>query len=293
MNMKNDRNHFSEVSVNKLPSYKKRRRAGLIAFSPVFKERTKVVRSELGIPQDGFPMDESLYPEEAKGFYPKAAIKWYEDHIKQTIGRQSKDLPHYYWHFPKELAELIENFAYSSQPCKAGFHPEVPLDRRAMDLAHEFGLPEDVVNEIKRRILVEESGSFALSSALQLIFIPVNEQEEGIKFLALVAGIDGDTTQKDWLDVWRQVRRLMRMSDVETASTKREEEKILLRDLTWWEWSRCGLSTRQVADKWEEREGNAYAEDTIGAAIKRIDEIMRPISNKHDKSTEYQKGKLH
>ena len=154
---------------------------------------------------------------------------------------------------------------------------------------HEFDLPEDVVNEVKRRILVEESGSFALSSALQLIFIPINEQEEGIKFLALVAGIDGDTTQKDWLDIWRQVRRLMQMYDVKTSPTKREEEKILLRDLTWWKWSRQGLSFRQVADKWEEREGKAYAEDTIGAAIHRIDEIMRPISKTHAGTNEYKK----
>ena len=76
----------------------------------------------------------------------------------------------------------MENFTYSNQPCKAGFHPEVPLDHRAMDLVHEFGLPEDAVNEVKRRILVEESGSFALSSPLQLVVIPVNEKEEGIKF---------------------------------------------------------------------------------------------------------------
>ena len=127
---------------------------------------------------------------------------------------------------------------------------------------------------------------------VQLIFIPINEQEEGIKFLALVAGIEGDTTQKDWLDIWRQVRRLMQMYDVETSPTKRDEEKILLRDLTWWEWSRRGLSTRQIADKWEEQKGKTYAEDTIRAAIKRIDVIMRPISNEHDKSTEYQQDKL-
>jgi len=280
-----------EVSMNKLPSYKRRRRADLCAFSPVFKERVKVVRSQLGIPQDGFPKEVSLYPEEAKGFYPKEAIRWYENHVQQTTGKQSKDLPHYYWHFPKELAELIENFAYSRQPCKAGFHPEVPLDRRAMDLAHEFGLPEDVVNEIKRRILVEESGSFGSSSTLQLILIHMDEQEDGVKFLALVAGIDGATTQKDWLHVWRQIRMLMRMSGVETASTKREEEKILLRDLSWWECSKRGLTAKQIADKWEEREGKAYAEDTIGAAIQRIDEIMRPISEMRSRAKEYQKGK--
>jgi len=276
--------------MGSLPSHKKRRRADVCGFSPAFQERVKAIRAELGIPQDGFPRYKVLHPEEPKGFYPKEAIEWYECHVEQTSGKQSKDLPHYYWHFPKELAELVENFAYSSQPCRAGFRPEVPLDRRAMDLAHEFGLPEDVVNEIKRRILVDENTGFGLSSRLQLIFIPVNEQEEGIRFVALIAGIDGDTTRKDWLDVWEQVRRLMRDNGVETPPTKREEEKILLRDLTWWEWSRNGLTVRQVADKWGERENEAYAEDTIRAAIQRMNELMRPISNERSKTTEYQEG---
>jgi hypothetical protein len=69
------------------------------------------------------------------------------------------------------------------------------------------------------------------------------------------------------------------MSGVETTSTKREEEKILLRDLTWWDWSKHDLTLKQIADKWEEREGKVYAEDTIGVAIHRIDKIMRPISD--------------
>jgi hypothetical protein len=224
-------------------------------------------------------MEKILNPEEPKGFYPEEAKRWYKNHVQQTTGKQGKDLPHYYWHFPKELAELIENFAYSRQPCKAGFHPEVPLDCRAMDLVHEFGLPEDVVNEIKRRILVEESGGFGSSSTLQLILLPIDEQEDGNKYVALVAGIDGATTQKDWLDIWKQIRMILRMSGIEITSTKREEEKILLRDLTWWDWAKHGITLKKIADKWEEREGKVYAEDTIGAAIHRIDEIMRPISD--------------
>ena len=82
---------------------------------------------------------------------------------------------------------------------------------------------------------------------------------------------------------------IMQMSGIETTSTKREEEKILLRDLTWWDWSKHRLTLKQIADKWEEREGKAYAEDTIGAAIHRIDEIMRPISKTHAGTNEYKK----
>lgn len=264
--------------MGRLPSYKKRRRADLCAFSPAFRERVKAVRTEFGIPQNGFPMLKVHEPKEPRGFYPREAIEWYEGHVEQAMGKRSRDLPHYYWHFPKEFAELVENLAFSSQPCRAGFHPEVPLDRQAMDLVREFDLPEDVVNEIKRRILVEENVGFGLSPLLQLVFIPINEQEEGVKFLALIAGIDVNTTRKDWLDAWEQIRKLMRMNGSEPSSTKREEEKILLRDLTWWEWARQGLDLRQIADKWEEREGKAFGEDTVGAAVQRINELMNPIS---------------
>ncbi|MBI4285258.1 MAG: hypothetical protein HY670_05090 [Chloroflexi bacterium] len=191
----------------------------------------------------------------------------------------------------KEPSELVENFAYSRQPCRAGFHLEVPLDRRAMDLAHEFGMPEDTVNEIKRRILVEENTGFGLSSLLPLVLLHIDEQDEGTKFVALVAGIDGATTRKDWLDIWKQIRMVMRMSGVETQSTKREEEKILLRDLTWWKWSRNGLTIKKIADKWEEREGKVYGEDTIGAAIRRVDNAMQPISCARIISTNHQRGK--
>lgn len=257
--------------MNKLPSHKKRRRAQLCALGPVFEERVKAVRSELGIPEQGFPKRGIGFPEEA--------MRWYEEHIKRTTGRQHKDLPHYYWHFPKELAELIEDFGFSGHPCRAGFHPEVLLDYCAMHLVHEFGLPEEVVNEVKKRILVEESGGLGLSSPIQLILIPIDEQDEGVKFLALIAGIDGATTQKDWSDAWRQIRVRMQMCGIETASTKREGEKILLRDLAWWKWHMEGLSAREIADKWEQKhEGEAYGEDTIRAAIERIHKIMRPIS---------------
>lgn len=263
--------------MSELTSCKKRRRTGFIAFSPAFKERIKQIRSELGIPSDGFPTAKLLNSEEPGGFYPKQAIKWYENQVEKATGKRSKDLPHYYRYFPEELAKLVEDLAYSSRPCRTGFHPDVTLDRLAMDLVREFGLPEDSVNEVKRRILVEENAGFTVSSPLQLIFIPVNEQEEGTKFVALIAGIDSDTTRKDWLDMWEQVRRLMSMNDVEMSTTKREEEKILLRDLTWWEWSKH-LTPKQIADKWEAKEGKAYGEDTIRAPIHRIDETMRPIS---------------
>ena len=70
----------------------------------------------------------------------------------------------------------------------------------------------------------------------------------------------------------------MRWSGIEAAPTKREGEEILFRDLTWWKWSQQGLSAKQVADKWGKQRGEAYAEDTVRAAVHRIDKTMHPIS---------------
>jgi len=260
--------------MNKLPSYKKRRRADLCAFSPEFKERVKAIRSELGIPPEGFSKDRLHFPNEASN--------WYKEHVQKTVGnKQYKDLPRYYWHFPKEFAELIENFDYSTEPCKAGFHPEVPLDRCAMDLVHEFDLPEDVVNEVKHHVVVEESSSFGVSPMLQPIIIPI-EGQDGFEFLALIAGIDSSTTEKEWLDVWREIKKQMRWKGIKTAPTKRDEEKNEIRDLTWWKWSKKGLSAREITDRWQERHPEQYenkelGEDTVRAAVKKMEKIMRPI----------------
>ncbi len=274
--------------MSKLPSYKKQMRAGFCAFSPEFKERVKEIRSKLGVPQGGFPKEvrtvpgppQEGFPKEIK-FYPAEATRWYVEQVQKAIGKLQRDLPPYYWHFPKEFAELIENFAYSRQPCRPGFHPEIPLDCYAMDLVHEFGLPEYVVNEVKANILVEESCGFGTTSALQLILLPMEENEEP-KFLALVAGIDSSTTEKEWLDVWREIKKQMRWKGIKTAPTKRDEEKNEIRDLTWWKWSKKGLSAREITDRWQERHPEQYenkelGEDTVRAAVKKMEKIMRPI----------------
>jgi hypothetical protein len=261
-------------------------RAGFCAFSPEFKERVKEIRSKLGIPQGGFPKEvhtvlgppEKGFPKE-ESFYPKEAIRrWYVEHVQKTVGNvQYKDLPHYYWYFPKDFAELIDNFAYTGQPCRPGFHPEVPLDRYAMDLVQEFGLPEDFVNEVKRHILTEESSSFGVSPMLQPIIIPMDGQD-GLYFCALIAGIDGSTTKKEWLDIWQEIKRQMQWKGIKAVPTKRDEEKIEIRDLTWWKWSKDGLSPKDIANKWEEgRAGEVYGEDTVRAAVKKMEKIMRPI----------------
>ncbi len=57
------------------------------------------------------------------------------------------------------------------------------------------------------------------------------------------------------------------------------------RDMNFWNWSKQGLSYREIADKWEEKKNETYGEDTIAAAIKRIDELMQPLSNPDDEIT--------
>jgi hypothetical protein len=268
-----------------IPSYKKRKNAAYIAFSPEFKKRVKTIRSELGIPPKGFPLEEyKLLGSAKKGlpqkdyFYPQETVgRWYAEHVKKSLGNvQYKDLPQYYWYFPQDIAELLEKHNYSGEPCMAGFHPEVPLDRYAMDLIREFNLPEDLVNEVKKRILVEENSGFGVSSKLQPITISMNSQD-GPYVCVLIAGIDGSTTKKEWLDLWQEISTQLQSNGIELEPVKRDEEKIEIRDLIWWKWRTQGLKIGEIADKWEaDHDGEAYSEDTVNVAIKRVNEIMSP-----------------
>jgi hypothetical protein len=277
-----------EKTMKNFPYHKKRRKAQFIAFSPLLRERIKSIRLELGIPTDGFPSKASIDSISDLEFYPYEATEWYKNHTYKVIG-EYKDLSVHYWHFPKGLVNLIEEFDITNEPCRAGFHPEVPLDRQAMNLAHEFNLPEDTVSQLKRRILVDEKCSFALTSSLDpLVVIPVDEKEEGIKLCVCIAGIDGSTTRKDWLKLWHTLQTTLEMYGVRIDPTKRESEKNMQRDLNFWNWSRHGLSYREIADKWEDKKGETYGEDTIAAAIKRIDVLMQPLSDPDDQTTSCQ-----
>jgi hypothetical protein len=276
--------------MKELASHKKRRRADIVAFGPEFRKRVKETRLKLGIPEGGFPKDvrtvlgspEKGFPEKLS-FYPVEANRWYAEHIQKATGRRMegfpRTLPPYYWYCPREIAELIEDFAYSHQPCRPGFYPEVPLDRYAMDLVREFGLPEDVVNEIKHYILVEERSGFGVPPMLQLIPIPM-EGQDGLYFCSLIAGIDGSTTKKEWLGIWQQIKSRMKENGMKIAPIKRDEDKISIRDLTWWKWNQDGLAPKTIAEKWQIKnpQDETYAEDTIRAAIDRINEAMRPVS---------------
>ncbi len=277
--------------MKELSSHKRRRR-DVCTFGPEFEERLKAIRLKLGIPQGGFPKEvctvlgppEKGFPKK-ESFYPQeATTRWYTEHVQQTTGKRREDLPRnppsYYWYFPREIAELINDFAYSTQPCRPGFHPEVPLDRYAMDLVREFGLPEDVVNNVKRRILVQEAGSLGRHRMLQPIPIAM-EGRDGPYFCVLISGVDGSTAKKDWEDIWEQLKSQMKQKGWKIAPPKRDEEKIEVRDLTWWGWSQEDMSAGQILDKWSEKhpeDKRTCHEDAVRAAIKRIEEIMRPIA---------------
>jgi len=186
-------------------------------------------------------------------------------------------LPRYYWHFPKEFVELVESFAYSNEPSRVNYYPNVPLDRHAMDLIRKFDLPEEVVDQVKAYILGVR-GSLGVGSAFQPIVIPVNNGKEWIKYTVLVAGIDETTTQKDWLEMWGRVEAILRMSGMGKIPHRRPSGKLFLRDLGFWKQIKVGKTAREVADDWTERrpEDKALGEDTVRKAADRIDKIMRP-----------------
>lgn len=243
-------------------SYLKRRNASVIAFSPAFTEAVKVVRSELGIPTGGFCRDE--------------ANEWYRKHHQANTAEALRPMPCYYWHFPEEFVKLLDSFSYSNEPSRVNFYRDVPLDRCAMELIHRFDLPEDLVDEIKAYILLADYGSLGTGPALQLILVPVNEAEEGTKYVALVAGIDAATSQKDWLDTWQSIKAILRLSGIHELAHKRPIDNLLLRDLTFWKETKQGRTTREVLNKWIEkhREDENIGEDTVRKAVKRVDRIM-------------------
>jgi hypothetical protein len=111
------------------------------------------------------------------------------------------------------------------------------------------------------------------------VVIPVDEKEEGIKLCVCIAGIDGSTTRKDWLKLWRTLQEMLAMYGIKTDPTKRESEKNMQRDMNFWKWSKQGLNCKEVANMWEAKKSKAFDEDTISAAIRRIDKLMRPLSD--------------
>lgn len=247
-------------------SYKKRMNASVIVFSLSFKEAVRRMRSDLGIPADGFSTSQE-------------SNAWYRRHHGKNTRECYRPMPHYYWHFPKEFVDLVESFSYSNEPSRVNYYPDVPLDRCAMQLVHRFDLPEEVVDQVKGYILGSE-GPLAIGPPLQLILIPVNEGEEGTKYVALVSGIDDDTTMNDWLGVWRDAQVVLRFLGISKITGRRPVDTLLLRDLGFWKHKKAGKSAREVLDDWIERhpEDQNMGEDTMRKAVQRIDKIMRPNS---------------
>jgi len=251
----------------KTHSYKKRRNALVISLSPDFNKAIRAIRSDLGLPAGGFNTG-------------KERDEWYKRHHTENTKELYRPMPRYYWHFPKEFVELIHSFTYSSEPSRVNYYPDVPLNRCAMELVRKFELPEDVVDQVKACIL-SDTGSLSIGPALQPIVVPVNEGEEGIKYVVLVAGIDEASTRNDWLEVWSRVKAILRMSGIGKAPHKRPLGDRLLRDLSFWKQIKAGRTAREVADDWNKKHPEAEkcaVEDTIRKAVIRIDKIMRPRS---------------
>ena len=253
-----------EVNKMRTRSYLKRRNASVISLSPDFNGTVRRVRSDLGIPAEGFGTHQEM-------------DDWYKRHHAESTEEPYRPSPDYYWHFPQEFVELVESFSYSDEPSRVNYYPRVPLDRCAMDLTRKFDLPEEVVDQVKAYIL-GTTGPLGIGPALQLILIPVNESGEGIKYVALVAGIDEATTRKDWLEVWRSIEVILRLSGVSRASHRRPLDNLLLRDLSFWEKVKAGKTAKEVLDDWTKRhpEDEHLGEDTVRKAVSRIDKVMQP-----------------
>ena len=99
--------------------------------------------------------------------------------------------------------------------------------------------------------------------------------------MLLVAGIDESSTQKDWLEVWKNIEIVLRLSGMGETPHKRPIDSLLLRDLSFWKKIKGGKTAREVADDWIEdhpSEKGYPVEDMVRKAVDRVEKIMRQKS---------------
>jgi len=159
--------------VDKKFFYEKEIRAEFATYNPYLKNDIEQVRMALGIPKGGFST-------------PEEADKWYNEHYQRTKGKPRQPAHPWNWHLPKELAGMLDSFSYSDQPSRINFDSDVPLDRYAMKLIYKFGLPEEMVPSLKGYILKEKDNALAIPSGLQEMYVPIDEGEEGTKYIPLL-----------------------------------------------------------------------------------------------------------
>ena len=244
-------------------SYEKRRNVSVITLSYAFNEAVKQARVNLGIPIEGFTSS-------------RESKDWHRRHHEVNTSETYASMPSYYWHFPREFVELLESLSYACEASKVNYYPSVPLDRYAMDLIHTFDLPEEVVDQVKWYIL-STGRSLGIGGELQLVVVPVDEGQEGTKYMVLVAGIDESTTKENWLDIWQNITLILKSSGVRKAPNKRSVDKLLLRDLSFWTKAMAGKTAREILDEWVEKypEDEKLGEDSVRKAIKRIEKLLK------------------
>lgn len=256
--------------MDKLFFYQRQMRAEVAGFNPYLKKDIEAIRITLGIPEGGLAT-------------PEEGDKWYRGHYQKTKGKPFQPANPWNWHLPEELVTMLDSFLYSGKPSRVNFDPEVPLDAHAMELIHKYGLPEKMVDSLKGYILKEKHNALAVPSAIQPIFIPINEGSEGVRYMVIVAGVDESTTREKWLDIWVDFQLTLRLSGEDKLPSKRLSHKVLLRDLTLWTWvKRNGKTVKQALDEWRAKHPEdkvLYAEDTVRKAVERIDHLMKPLSD--------------
>lgn len=244
-------------------------RAEFATYNPYLKNDIRQVRMALNIPEKGFSTSAE-------------AGKWYIEHYRQTKGEFPKPTHPWNWHLPKEFVEMIDSWSYSSQPSKAGFNPDIPLDSNAMNLIHKFGLPEKMVNSLKDFILKDEHNAMNIPSELQGRFLLIDEGEEGTKYIAIIAGLDEGTTKSEWDKIWQSFQVNLRLQGRKKAPNRRPIENLTIRNLTFWTWVKKDRKTaKEALDAWlnkhPEDSNQLNSENTVQKAIQKVDDLMKPI----------------
>ena len=175
---------------------------------------------------------------------------------------------------------MIDSFSFSTKPSRAGFDSEVPLDYYAMEMIYKFGLPEKMVISLKSFILKEEHNSMNIPSGLQDMFLPIDEGKEGIKYIAIVAGVDEGTTKNEWDKIWQNLQKIIKLSGKKKAPNRRPMDKLILRNLALWSWvKKDGKPVKKALDIWLKKhpdDADNLNIDTVQKAIQKVDDLMKP-----------------
>jgi len=160
---------------------------------------------------------------------------------------------------------------------RARFAPSVDLAAR---LIEDFALPPFMLAMVEAYIVSNDEIyiSPAMASIYVMPFLVEMTENEG-RLTARIGGISALTTQEDWLNLWHyRVKPALERQIGELSSQRRRSQAKWTRNLAWQRARRREKKAiREILEDYERDRSDAELDETtVGKAIARVDELMRP-----------------